>query len=378
FSIHRTQVAGTEPSFFAGDRLEFFALPVLPGHVLTAHQDFSRFWIKLHLTPGKDLANGSAPNLEWMVQTHQRAGFSQPVALNYAVAQPAPEFFRALVKSGASRNHGPELPPKIAVHFTEAPPSLEELLVFGDLPVLRDGGSQLRLNFRLERLRHPRHRYEYRNAITSDRLNHVSGLVAFLEKDRAPNERRDENPHGLSKHMAQRQHVKKADGVEDALVFAVFGNFALNWINAAEDVAMSQHYAARLRCCAGGEDDLSSIIARQIQWLIDSSRMVRQRLLCILKLNVGSAARFVRQRAGADHQFGADVCRHTARKFRRGNPVHGNSGHAAQHTAKECGYPFRTILAPQHHSIALADVARLQFTRETEGQLRRLAIAPSI
>ena len=68
--------------------------------------------------------------------------------------------------------------------------------------------------------------------------------------------------------MAQRQHVQKANGVEDALVFTVFGNLPVNGIYTGQDVAVRQHYAARLRRGSGREDYLGSVIARERGWSI--------------------------------------------------------------------------------------------------------------
>ena len=53
--------------------------------------------------------------------------------------------------------------------------------------------------------------------------------------------------HGLPEDVAQGQHMKKAYGVENPFVLAVLGDLALNRVHAAENVAVCEHHAARLR-----------------------------------------------------------------------------------------------------------------------------------
>ena len=58
----------------------------------------------------------------------------------------------------------------------------------------------------------------------------------------------------------------------------------------------------------------------------------------------------------------------------RGVVIHGDDNHAAESATKEGCDPFRSVLAPEHHAIALRDSPRLQFASESKGHFQNFAV----
>jgi hypothetical protein len=67
--------------------------------------------------------------------------------------------------------------------------------------------------------------------------------------------------------------------------------------------------------------------------------------------------------------------RNPHRKFGGSPIIHRNNDNAAQGTSKERRNPFRAVLAPKHHPIALADSSRRQFNAKPTRHLQNLPIS---
>src|SRR5262249_45825554 len=149
-------------------------------------------------------------------------------------------------EGGASGDDRPKLPSQQPVDSAETPPALQELLVLGDRPELADGIHRLAFQPVLERFDHAWHRDQHGDALAPYGGNHLAGLETLREKHRTPNQRGDEDAHELAEHMAQGHHSQKTYRMEDAFVFAILGKLSLNGTDAGQNVAVRQHYAARI------------------------------------------------------------------------------------------------------------------------------------
>ena len=177
--------------------------------------------------------------------------------------------------------------------------------------------------------------------------------------------------------MAERQQLQKAYGMKQALLLAILGKLALNGINAGQNVAVRQHHAARLRGGPGGEDDLRRIIPAERHGGVGLGRVPGKRVNQTLELKIRAAARMCCQSARADNELGIHIGRDALGEIMCGDSVHGHGHGAAQHAAKECSDPFRRVLAPQHHTVALADISCLQFTGKAKCQFGQLLVGPA-
>ncbi len=103
---------------------------------------------------------------------------------------------------------------------------------------------------------------------------------------------------------------------------------------------------------------------------------MRQGFTQAFQFNVGTATVMFCERGRAYQELCVDVFGYPLGKIRRGDLVHRYCHGAAQHAAQECGHPFRGIVSPEHHPIALADPSGFQLADKPERQLGDLAIAP--
>ena len=106
------------------------------------------------------------------------------------------------------------------------------MLVLRPLPVFLYVRAQIIAQLVLQRLHHPGNRHQHGNAFALDGRNDVGGLKAVLKMHRAAEQRRNKHPHELSKDMAQRQQLKKTDGMKQPLRFSILGKLALDWVYA--------------------------------------------------------------------------------------------------------------------------------------------------
>ena len=72
----------------------------------------------------------------------------------------------------------------------------------------------------------------------------------------------------------------------------------------------------------------------------------------------------------AHAQFRVDLFGDAAREVRCGDFVDGNDNRTAQQASEEGGDPLGAVLAPDEYLVALADAARVEFTREAIGACR--------
>ncbi len=101
------------------------------------------------------------------------------------------------------------------------------------------------LDLPAHRLDHSRHRDQYRSALAPDCGDDLVRLQTVLENHGAADQRGNEHSQKLSKDVAERQHVDEANGMEDALVFAVLGNLTLNRVHARQQVPVRKHHSTR-------------------------------------------------------------------------------------------------------------------------------------
>ena len=78
--------------------------------------------------------------------------------------------------------------------------------------------------------------------------------------------------------------------------------------------------------------------------------------------------------ARAQQKLRADLLKDADREIRRCAVVHGNNHHATSRASEESSDPLGAILSPEHHPVALADVACFQFARETNCHFQDLAV----
>jgi hypothetical protein len=114
----------------------------------------------------------------------------------------------------------------------------------------------------------------------------VRGLEAFGKAHSRADQRWNEHPHELAEHVAKRQHLQEPQRVKDALVAAVLRHLALDGIHAGQNVAVREHYAARIGRCPGGKDDLGRVVAGEGRGRVHVSRVRSESVIQILKLEM--------------------------------------------------------------------------------------------
>src|SRR5207245_10401409 len=76
-----------------------------------------------HVLAFDHFAERSPPRIEGMIHGHDRAGFSQAVALDYQETEAGPEVFQVGINSGTAGDERPKFPAQAGVDTAVAPPA---------------------------------------------------------------------------------------------------------------------------------------------------------------------------------------------------------------------------------------------------------------
>src|SRR6202030_4495162 len=129
------------------------------------------------------------------VKADHRVVLFQPIAWIGGIAEQLPEVLSPAVERCPAANKSPELPAKPAPYAAEDPPTPQEMLPFRGsktLAKVRQGTTflQVPLDLFLERLQHPRHRHQHRNALAADGADDLGRRERFLKDHRSTHELR--------------------------------------------------------------------------------------------------------------------------------------------------------------------------------------------
>src|SRR5262249_43036424 len=209
----------------------------------------------------------------------------------------------------------------------------------------------------LQRFDYSRHRHQHGYSLALDGGNHFARVQAVLKDHCSPDQRRNEHGHELSEDVAQRKQIEETDGMENAFVFEVLGNLALDWIQTGQQVAMREHYTARFSRGPGGKNNLGSVVAAERNRFIWSSGKRGELFAESIKLQKRPGPDMLGQSTRANNQFRLNVIGHALHEVWRGNPIHRDRHGPTQHAANKSRYPLRRILSPEHHPVALCNVS---------------------
>src|SRR5215468_7037203 len=145
--------------------------------------------------------------------------------------------------------------------------------------------------------------------------------------------------------------------MENAFVFEVLGNLALDWIQASQQVAVREHHAARLGRGARGKNNLGSVVAAERNRFIWSSGKRGELFAESIKLQKRPVPDMLRQSSRANNQFGLNVIAHALHEVWRGNPIHRDRHGPTQHAANKSRDPLRRILSPEHDAVTFANIS---------------------
>src|ERR1700722_14215803 len=188
----------------------------------------------------------------------------KPIALDHGVSQPSPELFGDAVERRPTTDKCPEFPPQPAMHAPENPPAMQETLAFSRLKApakLFHTAVVLHvtLDFFLQGLQHPRHRYQHRYSLAPNSVNDLGRLQRVLKNHRSAQQLRQENSQKLAEDVTQRQHVKKSNGMHQAFVLEVALNFTFQGRNVAENIAVGDHHAFGFGGGPGGKNNFERV-----------------------------------------------------------------------------------------------------------------------
>jgi hypothetical protein len=123
--------------------------------------------------------------------------------------------------------------------------------------------GQSRLQVHPEQRQYSRHCGQHGDALSPDGFHQPGRDQPALKVQFRPIDRRDPQPHGLAKHMAQRQRVQNAQRVDQPLIAHVRLRCVFDWPDAGQHIAVGQHNTFRIAGGAGSEQDLQRCLRRE-------------------------------------------------------------------------------------------------------------------
>ena len=388
--VERAQVAGAIPAFFRSDGLQFVAVPIAAGNAAAPNENFAIFG-QLDFASRQNLADGAAAGVERMVQTDQRSGFGQAVALDHGVSQAMPEFLGLSIEGGAAADDGPELPSEPAAQGAESPPAAQKVLAFGSgiargKALTGAGIFQIAFDLLLQRLDHARDGHQHRDAFAANRRHDFRGVECVLENDSAAQQRGKKDSEELAEDVAQRQQVQETNGMHEPLVLQIFSDFRFDGDEVADHVGVGEHDSLGLSRGAGGEDDFEWVGGLNLRGTKAFGSMLRNYSAQIggvdgRDLLLADVPDLLEERssfARTQYQPGAHLRADAACKIGAGGIVDGNSNHPAKRASEESRHPLGTVRTPEQNRVALGDVARLEFAGKLIRHAGDALVAPTL
>ena len=200
----------------------------------------------LHLAPWQRFAQRPMPNLERMIQRHQRRRLRHPIALNHRNPHRSPERLQLTRQRRSPADQRPEPPPQPAMHPPQPPPPLPNRQPRHPLP---PPSPATHLHSADAHAATPSHAAP-QSALRSARASATPPSATAQAAPRSappPQHRRNPQPHELPKHMAQRKRMHKPQRMNHPLVPPVLRNLALNRLQTHQHIAMRMHNPLRLR-----------------------------------------------------------------------------------------------------------------------------------
>src|ERR1700735_1093686 len=119
---------------------------------------------------------------------------------------------------------------------------------------------QLASHLALQRFDKSGNGHQNRDALAPNHLNQVGRLQRLHKNYGAGQERRNEYSQHLAEHVAQRKRIQKTQWMENSLVAKIFLNLAFERFDVCQNIAVGDHYSARL--CRGprSENNLQRIL----------------------------------------------------------------------------------------------------------------------
>ncbi len=98
------------------------------------------------------------------------------------------------------------------------------------------------------------------DAVEADAIEETRGFELGLQVEFGGEDGWNPETHELSEDVAEREAVEETEGMKGTLVAAIFGDLALDGVEAGENVAMGVDDAFGGSGGAGGEDDLEGAV----------------------------------------------------------------------------------------------------------------------
>src|ERR1700722_18070435 len=155
-----------------------------------------------------------------MIQRYQRSGLRHSVALDQGESGRGPEDLQIGRQSSAARHERPEFKSQTPMNGTEAPPTFTNRLTPGGSQALRQFGK-LAHQPGAEQIEYPGNSRQNGNALPVHKLRQAWRLQPVFKMDFRDQQRGYPQTHELTKHMAERQRMQNAQGVNQALVAQV-------------------------------------------------------------------------------------------------------------------------------------------------------------
>src|SRR5213593_175847 len=102
-----------------------------------------------------------------------------------------------------------------------------------------DGRTEPSFDFVLQVLENSRNADDHGNTVVMDHLHQPARMSFGRESGRAFKEKRNEQPLGLSEHMAQRKQVENSNGLDQTSPLLIFRDFFGKGTEVGTDVAVA-------------------------------------------------------------------------------------------------------------------------------------------
>ena len=190
--------------------------------------------------------------------TRQR--FGHAVALDEGEAEGVLEAFELGRDRRTAGDDGPEAEDKGAVDGAEAPPADAEGEGFGLLE-LRGEGREALEEVGAEEVEDAGDGDEDLDAVKGDEVEESGEVEVVGEVEFGGEQGGDPEAHEVAEDVADGKGLEETEGVDEALVATIAGDFGFDGGEAGEDVAVGVDDAFGVRGGAGGENDLKGAMS---------------------------------------------------------------------------------------------------------------------
>src|SRR6266566_1294543 len=241
FGVEFTEIAGAQPALLI-QGMDSSLFPIARGNIFTADKNLAVFG-KLEFTARENLADGALHRAKRMIQTDQRRGLGQAIALNDGIAKSFEKSFAERREGGATGDKSPELQSEPSVNPPEHPGAAEKGQSFRRKVHIAKRIAAAQISKFLKHgvdqcIEHAWNCDQSCGAFSLDGSGDFRRIAGSFENDRGSEERRNEQCHELAKDMAHRNERDEAQWVKPAFVLTIVIDAAFERLQVGQKIAV--------------------------------------------------------------------------------------------------------------------------------------------